>query len=283
MADDVMALIKAFGPYHHHDLLVVGTEENALAVNKIREALVPLFRKADLKIFPGGVKGWPLGPNFYWRSTILHLYERTGDIGMPWYWFELDNTPLKPGWLDTLQKEYGMTQSVFMGPKHATYMRDSDNKLVVQGHHMCGTAIYPGNFLEYSTLWRTDGGVAFDVWIQWEVLPHLHETPLMQHNWKTRNYRLKSGVIISDNFEMPHPDLHTNKPLAPDAVVCHGCKDGSLARIILKGLDGRISCVESDTDQTLPSETAAPRFDTEQLVFPKTRSRKVANSEAVLT
>ena len=275
LADDVMALMKAFGPYHHHDLLVVGTEENAAAINRVRETLAPLFRKSDLKVFQGGVKGWPLGPNYYWRSTILHLYERVGDIGQAWYWFELDNTPLKQGWLDALQTEYGMTHSTYMGPKHATYVQGPEGELIVQGYHMCGTAIYPRNFIEMSNLWRVEGGIAFDVWIQWEVMPHLHETPLMQHNWKTRNYRRELGRIVSDNFDMPHKDLHTNKPISPDAVVCHGCKDGSLAQLILDELKGgKTSKLKPDPDPLDGADEVTPRFDTSELVFPKTRKRK---------
>lgn len=284
LADDVVALIKAFGPYHHHDLLVVGTEENAASMNKLLGELTPLFNKSDIRVFQGGVKGWPLGPNFYWRSTILHLYEQTSDIGMPWYWFELDNTPLKQGWLDTLQVEYNRSNAIFMGPKHATYVKGPEGELVVQGYHMCGTAIYPSNFVEHSTLWRVEGGIAFDVWVQWEVLPKLHETLYMQHNWKTRNYRRKASRIISDNFDMPHPDLHTNNPIAPDAVVCHGCKDGSLARLILDELDENVAKAAPDPDPLDEPTAEKPRFSTDgvELVFPKHRNRKKALVEGAV-
>lgn len=279
LADDVLELLKAFGPYKHHDLLVVGTEENATAINCVLQTLSPLFNKSSLKLFQGGVKGWPLGPNFYWRSTILHLYESTGNIGQPWYWFELDNTPLKSGWLDVLQTEYAMTHSVYMGPKHVTHLLGTNGKLVIQGYHMVGTGIYPANFVELSNLWRVEGGIAFDIWIQFEVVPHLHDSPLMQHNWKTRNYRYENGSVVSDNFEMPHDDLCTNTPIRAEAVVCHGCKDGSLARLLLDGLNGKVAALIPGPDPLITSEAVTPRFDTEQLVFPKNRSRKVSPQE----
>ena len=274
MADDVMALMKAFGPYQHHDLLVVGSTENANDVNRIREALSPMFRKSEAHIFDCPAKGWPLGPNFYFRASILHMFA-SGLLDQAWYWFELDNTPLKAGWLDALQTEYNLSQAIFMGAKQATYYRDKDDKLVIDGHHMCGTAIYPADFTNRSSLWKFENGIAFDVWIQWEILPHLHDTKLMQHNWKTINYRRERGQIVSDNFDMPHPDLHTNSPIHPDAVVCHGCKDGSLAKLLLDELsDGKTADLESDPDDLGGADAATPRFDTSELVFPKARKRK---------
>lgn len=278
LADDVMALMKAFGPYQHHDLLVVGSTENANNVNRIREAISPMFRKSEAHIFDCPAKGWPLGPNYYFRASILHMFAN-GLLDQPWYWFELDNTPLKTGWLDALQTEYNLSQAIFMGPKQATFYKDKDNQLVIDGHHMCGTAIYPGDFTNRSALWKFENGIAFDVWIQWEVLPHLHDTNLMQHNWKTRNYRRKNGQIISDNFDMPHPDLKTNTPLRSEAVVCHGCKDGSLAKLILDELSGKSANLTPEPDPLDAPEAVAPRFDTEQLVFPKTRKRVKALEE----
>jgi hypothetical protein len=274
LANPVLALMKAFGPYQHHDLLVVGSTENANDVNRIREALSPMFRKSEAHIFDCPAKGWPLGPNFYFRASILHMFA-SGLLDQAWYWFELDNTPLKAGWLDALQTEYNLSQAIFMGAKQATYYRDKDDKLVIDGHHMCGTAIYPADFTNRSSLWKFENGIAFDVWIQWEILPHLHDTKLMQHNWKTINYRRERGQIVSDNFDMPHPDLHTNDPIHPDAVVCHGCKDGSLAKLLLDELNGgETADLESDPDDLGGADAVTPRFDTSELVFPKSRKRK---------
>ena len=281
MAEPLADLMIALGPYQLHDLLLVGSHENAALINEMNTKLGRLFRKADTFLFTCPVKGWPKGPNHYFRSTVLRLYSQ-GLAEQPWYWFEMDNTPLKSGWLDALQTEYNLNSAVFMGAKQASYYKDAEDKLIINGYHMCGTGIYPKNFVEYSTLWKFEEGIAFDVWIQWEVSPHLHDTLLMQHNWKTINYRRKKGQIISDNFDMPHPDLHTNNPVHPDAVVCHGCKDGSLPKLILDELGG--SPAKLEPDPNLPNDPAAekPRFDTEnvELVFPKNRRRKMITEVA---
>jgi hypothetical protein len=187
-------------------------------------------------LFTCTAKGWPLGPNAYFRSTVSHLFSG-GLLNQAWYWFELDNTPLKQGWADILQTEYNLSKSLFMGVKHPTYYTDPDRKLVIKGYHMAGTGIYPPDFTNRCNLWRYEEGVAFDVWIQWEVLPHLTDTQLIQHNWQTGNYRREKDVIICDSLKDPHPEIIYNKPLREDAVVLHGCKDGSLAELILADLD----------------------------------------------
>jgi hypothetical protein len=100
---------------------------------------------------------------------------------------------------------------------------------------MAGTGIYPKNFTTLSDLWRFEEGVAFDVWIQWEVMKAgLTDTPLIQHNWRSINYRYDGEVIICDGLPMPHPDLKLNHPLRDDAVVLHGCKDLSLTNLLLE-------------------------------------------------
>lgn len=256
MIDTVSELIVKLGGCPNHDLLVVGSTDCEPLVNKAHGKLKNEFRNTSTYVFQCLAKGWPLGPNAYFRNTVSYLYTDVG-VNQPWYWFELDNTPVKRGWLDALQKEYNAAHAVFMGAKHATYYSDANKKLIEKGAHMAGTGIYPVNFTELCDLWRFEEGKAFDVWIQWEVLRGgLTDTPLIQHNWKTCNYRREGDQIVSDNFDMPHPDLHTNKPVTPEAVVVHGCKDLSLARLILDELGGKKSKSISSTISTNVVEPA---------------------------
>lgn len=255
MIDTVSELIVKLGGCPNHDLLVVGSTDCEPLVNKLHAKLKSEFRNTSTYVFQCLVKGWPLGPNAYFRNTVSYLYTERG-IDQPWYWFELDNTPMKRGWLDALQKEYIAAHAVFMGARHSTYYTDANKKLIEKGAHMAGTGIYPVNFTQLCDLWRFEEGQAFDVWIQWEVLRGgLTDTSLIQHNWKTCNYRREDGVIVSDNFDMPHPDLHTNKPVTEEAVVVHGCKDLSLARLLLSELDGKKSKTISSTN---PGDVVEP-------------------------
>jgi hypothetical protein len=277
MIDSVSELIVKLGGCPNHDLLVVGSTDCEPLVNKLHAKLKGEFRNTSTFVFQCLVKGWPLGPNAYFRNTISYLYTEM-NVDQPWYWFELDNTPLKRGWLDALQKEYMASHAVFMGARHPTYYVDQNKKLVEKGAHMAGTGIYPANFTQLCDLWRFEEGMAFDVWIQWEVLRGgLTDTPLIQHNWKTCNYRRNGGDIISDNFDMPHPDLHTNKLVTKEAVVLHGCKDLSLARLLLAELSG--NKVETNTSP-VPGDMVKPAKQTisKRKSSPDRRVKKFKNN-----
>jgi hypothetical protein len=265
-------LINKLGGCPNHDLLVVGSTDCQPLVNELHAKLKGQFKDTSTHVFQCLTKGWPLGPNAYFRNTISYLYTTTNTIDQPWYWFELDNTPLKKGWLDALQKEYVAAHAVFLGARHATYYVDQNNKLLSKGYHMAGTGIYPKNFTQLCDLWRFEEGVAFDVWIQWEIIKAgLTDTPLIQHNWKTCNYRREGGEIVCDNFDMPHPDLHTNKPVSPEAVIVHGCKDLSLARLLLSELGGNkvktnSSPVSGDVVKPVKSTTTKKKIATDRRV-----------------
>lgn len=266
MIDPISELIVKLGGCPNHDLLVVGSTDCEPSVNNLHFKLKGQFRNTSTHVFQCLAKGWPAGPNAYFRNTISYLYNEV-TIDQPWYWFELDNTPVKRGWLDALQKEYNAAHAVFMGAKHATYYADQNNKLVAKGAHMAGTGIYPKDFVKHCSLWRFEEGVAFDVWIQWEVLKAgLTDTPLIQHNWKTCNYRRENDEIVCDNFDMPHVDLHTNKPLSPDAAVLHGCKDLSLARLLLSELSG--NKVKTKSSPTGGSVVETPKSITKKNIRP---------------
>jgi hypothetical protein len=280
LIDPVSKVISCFGPYPLHQLLVVGSASNWDRVNELSSKLGPLFKSVGTYKIPGEVTGWPKGPNHYFRATVSHLFENSM-LDQPWYWFELDNTPLKPGWLDSLQVEYNLQSAVYMGVKHPTFYVDPNDNLVVRGHHMCGSGVYPKDFVGRSVLWRYDEGVAFDIWIQWEVVPSLHDTHLMQHNWKTQNYRRENGAIVCDPVEVPHPELVFNLDVREDAVVLHGCKDGSLARIVLDDLSGAHSKKPSPTGPSVDSGAATPSAQTDELVFPKERKRRAAKTVEV--
>ena len=269
----ITEIITRFGQCSNHDLLVVGSTDNEANVNRVYATLKHVFRNSSKYLFQCMTKGWPLGPNAYFRNTVSYLYTEAG-IDQPWYWFELDNTPLKQGWLDALQKEYNAAHAVFMGSKHPTYYADSNNKLIVKGHHMAGTGIYPQNFTQLCDLWRFEEGQAFDVWIQWEVLrAGLTDTHLIQHNWKTANYRLDGGIIVCDNLPMPHPDLKMNHDVRDDAVVLHGCKDLSLAKLVLDKLNGKL--VETNT--STKEKVVVEAITEVEVPKPRSKDRRVKN------
>ena len=71
--------------------------------------------------------------------------------------------------------------------------------------------------------------------MQWDVIKQMTDTQLIQHNWKTENYRVEDGTIVCSNVEELPYGISFDYPVRGDAVVLHGCKDGSLARLLHSG------------------------------------------------
>jgi hypothetical protein len=271
MMGPMTELIVKLGGCLAHDLLVVGSHDCKHLVEKLELDLNKQFKNTSMFMFDCPITGWPLGPNAYFRNTASYLAYTIKNT-QPWYWFELDNTPLKSGWADSLQQEYGQTGAVFMGAKHPTfYANRQTNELFISGNHMAGTGIYPANFADLSYLWKYEEGIAFDVWIQGEVAKvGITDTRLIQHNWKSINYRIEDGVIVCDNLPLPHPDLKFNTPLREDAVVLHGCKDNSLPQLILNKLNGKTTEIAAST----PIETEVVVDTTTNKKIRKKRTKK---------
>jgi len=186
-------------------------------------------------------KGWPMSPNLVFMAAVRHSVGLVSE-GKPWYFFELDNTPLKPSWADMLERAYGLAQEQygarFLGVINETRGIFPGIQGENKGKHLVGTSIYPADFFRFSKLTKhlPNTQLPFDVFLQWEVVKQSRETALIQHNWMTKNYRRdQSGNIVCD------PDRHADnpnyaryaQPVKDAAVVVHGCKDGSLAQLVL--------------------------------------------------
>jgi hypothetical protein len=60
----------------------------------------------------------------------------------------------------------------------------------------------------------------------------LHATKFIHHHGRTHNYRREGDMIVCDDKDMPD-GISYNGPIPPEAVVVHGCKDGSLSRLLV--------------------------------------------------
>ncbi len=215
--------LGACGKNEHHSLLVVCRPSDESHGREALAGASPFFGEAQLLVFPqDGPSGWPEGPNFYWASTVRELRDRGNQL--PWFWCELDCTPLKKGWLDTLETEYRMTAEShpFMGVREQTRVTNASGELVDGGSHMAGTGVYPPNVHVFSHLWLFVHKMttAFDIVIQWEIAPVLKTTTLIQHAFRTHGYtRGKDGVICGEDRNNFPSGIRFDKPLSPDAVI----------------------------------------------------------------
>lgn len=234
---DFCNVVKYLGPYKSHNLLVVCRPSDSKFGLQVLMSLKNLFGSFDFHIFDeDGERGWPSGPNFYWYNTIKHLI-LSGNQD-PWLWLEADMTPLKLGWIDTLENEYKNCGKPCMGwVEDTTTVTKYSRKIVKLTKHLVGAAIYPPNLNKFCSTWENvwEIDTAFDIICQWELVPNSFHSSLFQHSFRTKEYtENRHTKIIKGIDDNNFPDgLSFDQPLSEEAVIHHGCIDGSLAKIIL--------------------------------------------------
>lgn len=227
--------LQYLGPYKQHELMLVCPTNVSDHLEEIQAAIGDQFARV-LTFMPRVYQdGWPAGPNTMFYS-IAHHVAMNVDCRC-WYMYEPDNTPIKPGWLNTLALEYDRTNRPFMGVIHKTFWKRKDDSFYQDGSHLTGSSIYPKETPRYSRLFRTipHSQLPWDVYWQWDVIKYAASTNLIHHEWRSFNYRRdkKTGEIIGDRKPGLLPaDINTPIPLRPDAVTHHGCKDGTLMQIM---------------------------------------------------
>jgi|TARA_R110000772_G_scaffold7287_3_gene24984 hypothetical protein len=242
LVPNMIKVIERLGANGLHTAVVVSTPTAIVAAQQLHEGIKGMFSSVDLKVLevePLG--GWPQACNIHFRETARLIHEDPKTSQSAWYWFELDNTPLKRGWVETLHQEYVSAGLPFMGcihPTHFVQTRDDDNNPLTfaqQDSHMVGTGIYPNDLWERSILIHYMVQ-PFDVEMQYEIVPNCHHTNLIQHNWSSGSYRrnTNNNKVVCKALHAGRSPVDHALPVSSDAVVLHGCKDGSLAEIVLR-------------------------------------------------
>ena len=235
---NVFSFVKAlrhFGPYPKHDLLVVSRPSAEQYAKSVYDLTEDLFANKTFHLFEEeGPLGWPEGPNFYWKNTIQYLQETNNKL--PWFWMELDVIPLKSKWADLLESEYKKSNKPCMGVLQNTTTVTKDQIVINIAKHLQGTAVYPPNLHDICSIWEhvDQVSIAFDVITQWEIVPITAHTNLIQQGFRTLNYKMLMNpfrIQGEDKGDM-NGFVSYNDPLDPKAVVHHGCKDTSLAKIV---------------------------------------------------
>ncbi len=225
------------GPNPLHQALIVARPADTEHAQTLFANCEGIFGAVEVFILPqDGPSGWPQGPNHYFSSIIIHLQNIKNT--QPWLMCELDCTPLKTGWLDSLETEYNMVSEKFpfVGVLEKTHAINNDGDPVEAGRHMVGAGIYPPNISSFSQLWVFVPRMnkPYDVMLQWEIAPNTHHTKLIQHCFRTESYT-RTGEVIQGEDKNGFPNgIVFNQPLSPEAVLHHGCTDGSLADIFIE-------------------------------------------------
>lgn len=243
--EDFINVFNLFGPYPDHDLVVVSRPRDHILARETYRRIEHNFKrgcKTHYTFDIDGRLGWPGGPNHYWLETAKYLKgEDYNNTDKPWLFLEMDMTPLCRGWVDKLEAEYHEVGKPFMGNLSWTTTTTSEQEIINLCQHLVGAAIYPPDLDPYSKVWTKVNRIntAWDVLCQWEFPQHSHDTKLLQLCFRTCNYKkIQVGydqwiVQGEDREEWPDPNYTFSKSVdVKNAVLLHGCNDGSLARLI---------------------------------------------------
>jgi hypothetical protein len=249
--------ITAFGINMRHKATLCCTKDTFGASDIIHE-LKKSFPEVDQLFAQDGFDGWPLGPNQMFADVAAAMYS----TNVPFYFWEPDCVPMKEGWVDDLDAEYHKQVGI-LGHLYEGGMASNGKNIYKM---IVGSAVYPPNFLDfcpsaqslstYNLAYRESGNVPepWDVRCRWNFMEIGRDTPLIRTYWKSVNYQWKDGKIV---FYAEDPEAQAvqgvtcpDRIISSQAVVIHGCKDGSLHKMAQKGFP-----VPSDSTGLKPSNS----------------------------
>jgi hypothetical protein len=200
--------------------------------------------------------GWPMSCNFYFQQLCRYISGKK-DIDS-FMWFELDTTIMKNNWLDIISDEYysdttkavkeKREPTIYLGSRERVYEGRNGELLPesLAGQRMAPVGVYSREICFSHVL--NSLSMVNRHWthvIQWYVVKRLKNSSLIQNNWRTKNYRHEDKNIVCDSDANLAWDVHWNKPVDEGAVLVHGCKDGSLFKLLLDNNNNDMKMVKN--------------------------------------
>lgn len=247
LVPDFTRCLLAHGGLEDHPILIIPTETQLDAARVMYEKLVPICKACEIHVLEEEpIGGWPSAPNHHW-AMATEIVGQKGDV-TPWLWLEVD-AAVRDGWANRLSNAFlNSGGAKFMGHiRPLPYVDQQGNPRVVPGDtYMSGVAIYDHfvGIMGSSTYIpdiqslkspsgrdRTDGK-PFDVYLR-HAFQRLGRasTDLIEDQWQTINYRVENGQLICDSVKGDHIRFPRGGIVNLNAVIIHGCKDGSLHRL----------------------------------------------------
>ena len=233
---DLLNWIEVLGPQRDHVALLVCDAATPFDdVIEARTIADRIFKGTEVITNDVSVSGWIDGP----KSLFLTAAQWAQNNGVPFLVMETDSIPLKPGWLDAIDKEYKACGKKFMG--HVYPSGNPQLPPLV----MSGIGVYPadafqllGNMVRAGANWdmaMTDG-----------VISEAHDTQLIRHLWG----EMDNPPVFGDE-NVPGTAQFCLRQITSDCVLWHRDKTHSLIRS-LRRRD------YPDTIKTLPITVVFP-------------------------
>jgi len=226
----VETMVK-FGQLDNHEILVVPSLE---VTEKATECSVPLHNLCKTRVQSIGFNplgGWPLGPNQHFVAMLNMLgYNKETFLIL-----EPDCTPISPGWADALQAEMLRSGKPFNGFVRAS----SEVHPELDAYHMVGAGMYHADFVRENQMWQyanTREHEPWDIFLRHLIGPRANHSQLLWHAPRSHSYiRTATGY----QYTLPVFDFtgkvvrNETRNVPTQCVLVHGCKDASLAKLIL--------------------------------------------------
>lgn len=212
---------------------------------------------------------WPLGPNKHWVNTVyaLDAANKPGEPGDCWFWQEMDCWQILPAYkklADGYARAHAAAKAsgknnFFYGRIVKTPHRTADGRVVhdPEGYDdsmMMGCAVYCAG-MSKNKIWVPQANALRD-WagmisgmgqpMPWDVELRTFfrnagwtHTDLIGDRWNTLNYRIEGNTLKCDAGPTPFKNRAHNETDITGAVMIHGVKDDSLAKLILSGTFGK--------------------------------------------
>lgn len=212
---DLLNWIEVLGPQRDHIALLVA--DAATPFNDVLEAqsiAERIFKECVVVTNDVSVSGWIDGP----KSLFLTAAQWAQNNGMPFLVLETDSIPLKPGWLDAIDKEYQACGKKFMG--HVYPSGNPQLPPLV----MSGIGVYEAN--SYARLGEmVRAGANWDMAMTAGVIDDAHDSKLIRHLWGEAN-----NPPVFGDVNIPGTAQFCLKQIEPECVLWHRDKTHSLIR-----------------------------------------------------
>lgn len=241
----LIKVINKLGGLYDHSILIVPTKSQEKAAFDAKAELkdtCPEIAIFGLDHDPMG--DWPRACNIHFFHAASYVAALPGNS--PWLWLECDALPRLPHWANILHREYINSGKDFMGcmrptPQYYPKGHPLEGQRAAPLAHdniMSGVGIYPANFGVTSTLLRDlnhpNLNQPFDFWLRTEISGKAANTNVICDLWRTERFvkhtdgRITCSRVPGEMAVDGQPD-EVNR----EAVIVHGCKDDSLADIVL--------------------------------------------------
>jgi len=206
--------VEKLGPYPNHSIILAPAHGSS--TDGILETLQRCFGSVDVQACHHTETGWPISCNMAFERIAWHV---SMNVKQPFLFMEPDAVPLKAGWLDAIEQEYNTCGKPFMGDFVAI------NGIMPNGiDHMSGVAVYHWNLHALAPNIFRNERTAWDIASARDVVPKLHKTNLIQHDWvPTAKWRRDKVdfTCVKTSALIYHPDklgVLMNDGLSPNDV-----------------------------------------------------------------